>query len=50
MLATADIVVTTYDVLVQETREGHPDGPVVRVRWHRQALAAHSEATVICGA
>ena len=49
VLATADLVVTTYDVVTQElTREGHPDGPIGRVRWHRHGpVVLHSAQRVL---
>ena len=34
MLATADIVVSTYDVLASEA-QAFPKGPLIRVEWHR---------------
>ena len=34
VLATADIVVSTYDVLTSEAQM-FPKGPLIRVHWHR---------------
>ena len=41
MLATADIVVSTYDILVMEAGS-FPRGALTRVNWHRWAWLTRS--------